>query len=39
MAEVSDNIRLKFAKGGAIKIHDGIGAMARRCYKKQYLKR
>ena len=29
MAEVSDNIRLKFAKGGAVKIHDGIGAMAR----------
>lgn len=29
MAEVSDNVKLNFAKGGAVKIHDGIGAMAR----------
>lgn len=29
MAEVSDNVKLNFAKGGAVNIHDGIGAMAR----------
>ena len=29
MAEVSDNVKLNFAKGGAVKIHDGIGAMAK----------
>lgn len=29
MAEVSDNVKLNFAKGGEVNVHKGIGAMAR----------